>query len=150
MLSNSPTATDGEVPQAPQDLHTAEEIAEVLKVDPKTVLNWAKAGIIPEAFRVGRTVRFSLEAVKASLNVNCAGEGRSVELAALALKLVFGDDFPRLTDLEPGSITMDEMAEIERLRAIHTTALEGLKTPQERFAYTDGALTAATLIARDS
>ena len=35
-------------------------------------------GIIPEAFRVGRTVRFSLEAVKASLDVNNAGDGRYV------------------------------------------------------------------------
>jgi excisionase family DNA binding protein len=148
MSSNPPTTTDGEVPQVPQDLHTAEEIAEVLKVDPKTVLNWAKAGVIPEAFRVGRTVRFSLEAVKASLNVNCAGEGRSVELAVLALKLVFGDDFPKLTDLDPGSITVDENAEIERLRAIHATALEDLKTPQERFAYAEGALEAAKILAR--
>lgn len=63
----------------PQDLHTAEEVAEYLKVDPKTVLNWAKSGIIPEAFRVGRTVRFSLEAVKASLNVNTVGGGRKFE-----------------------------------------------------------------------
>jgi excisionase family DNA binding protein len=129
----------------PSDLYTAEEIAEVLKVDPKTVLNWAKAGIIPEAFRVGRTVRFSLEAVKASLDVNCAGEGRRVELAVLALKLVFGDDFPKLPNLDTGSITIDETTEIKRLCAIHAAALEELKTPQERFAYTEGALDAAKM-----
>ena len=46
------------------DLHTAEEIAAYFKVDPKTVLNWAKAGIIPEALRTGRVVRFSLDAVR--------------------------------------------------------------------------------------
>jgi excisionase family DNA binding protein len=46
-----------------EDIVTAEELAAVLKVDPHTVLNWAKAGIIPEAFRVGRTVRFSRDAV---------------------------------------------------------------------------------------
>ena len=142
MSSTQPTSTCGDVPS---DLYTAEEIAEVLKVDPKTVLNWAKAGIIPEAFRVGRTVRFSLEAVKASLDVNCAGEGRSVELAVLALKLVFGDDFPKLPNLDTGSITIDETTEIKRLCAIHAAALEELKTPQERFAYTEGALDAAKM-----
>ena len=50
-----------------EDIVTAEELAAYLKVDPHTVLNWAKAGIIPEAFRVGRTVRFSLSAVKSCL-----------------------------------------------------------------------------------
>ena len=45
---SSPGFTD-----EPNDLHTAEEMAAFLKVDPKTILNWAKAGIIPEAFRVG-------------------------------------------------------------------------------------------------
>jgi len=145
MSSNPPTATDGEVPQG---LHTAEEIAEVLKVDPKTVLNWAKAGIIPEAFRVGRTVRFSLEAVKASLDVNCTGDGRSVELAALALKRALGDDFPKLSNVDPGSITMDESAEINRLCAIHAAAIEDFKTPQERFSYAEGALEAARMLAR--
>ncbi|MEX1116353.1 MAG: helix-turn-helix domain-containing protein [Akkermansiaceae bacterium] len=62
------SATPSENP--PNDLQTAEEIATFLKVDPKTVFNWAKTGIIPEAFRVGKTVRFSLEAVKASLEIN--------------------------------------------------------------------------------
>ena len=87
-----------DIPSA--DLHTAEEIAAFLKVDPKTVLNWAKSGIIPEAFRVGRTVRFSLDAVKASLNLNSAGEGRYVELVVMALSLVFGPNFPRIPKVD--------------------------------------------------
>jgi hypothetical protein len=87
--------------------------------------------------------------VKASLDVNCAGEGRSVESAVLALKLVFGDDFPRLPDLETGSITMDEHAEIRRLCSVYTADLGSLETPQERFAYTEGALDAARMLARD-
>ena len=138
------------MPSTPESkgYQTADEIAVFLNVTPRTVYQWAEAGRIPTAFRNGRTVRFSLEAVKASLDVNCAGEGRSVELAVLALKLVFGDDFPKLPNLDTGSITIDETTEIKRLCAIHAAALEELKTPQERFAYTEGALDAAKMIAR--
>jgi predicted site-specific integrase-resolvase len=58
-------------------LHTAEEFAAFLKVNPKTVLNWTKSGIMPEAFRLGETARFSLEAVKANLEMKCPAMGRS-------------------------------------------------------------------------
>lgn len=139
------SANAGEVPT---DLYTAEEIAAFLKVDPKTVLNWAKDGIIPEAFRVGRTVRFSQDAVKASLDVNFAGEGRSVELVVMALSLVIGPGFPRIPKVDLGSITIDELAEIKRLCATYAADLDELKTPEERAAYAEGVLNAARLVAR--
>ena len=145
MASTPPTITGGDVPQG---LHTAEEIAETLKVDPKTVLNWAKVGIIPEAFRVGRTVRFSLDAVKAALDVNQSGAGRRVELVALALKDTLGVDFPKIPRLEMGSITMDERAEVQRLCAEYVQELEGLDTPQERFHFAQGVLDAAEILSR--
>ena len=88
-------------PDPPADIVTAEELAAVLKVDPHTVLNWAKAGIIPEALRVGRTVRFSLDAVNASLDVNNAGEGRYVEMISLALKVMLGIDYARTPSIDP-------------------------------------------------
>ena len=145
-MSDTPSSvTGGDVPP---DLHTAEEIAAVLKVDPKTVLNWAKAGIIPEAFRVGRTVRFSLDAVKAALDVNSAGAGRRVELVTLALKITLGVDFPRAPRLELGSVTMDERAEVERLCAVYREETEGLDTPQERFHFAQNVLDAAEILAR--
>jgi excisionase family DNA binding protein len=145
MSSTPPTPTGGDVPQG---LHTAEEIAEVLKVDPKTVLNWAKDGIIPEAFRVGRTVRFSLDAVKEALDLDHAVAGRRVELAVLALRLVFGLDSPRLPKLNIDKVTMEELAEVKSLCAIYKADLEDLKTPQERFAYAQRAADAAELLAQ--
>ena len=132
----------------PQGLYTTEEIAEVLKVDPKTVLNWAKEGIIPEAFRVGRTVRFSLDAVKEALDVNCAGAGRSVELIILALRYALGPTYPRVPKLDADSITMDESTEVRRLHAIYAADLDGLATPEERFGYAQGVVDAAELLAR--
>ncbi len=38
-------------------LVTAEEVATLLKVSPKSIYRWAKEGILP-AFREGRLVRF--------------------------------------------------------------------------------------------
>ena len=80
------------------DLQTTEEIAAFLKVDPKTVFNWAKIGIIPEAFRVGKTVRFSLEAVKASLKIKCPDldrTKRSIEdIVRLAFTMIDSEVFP--------------------------------------------------------
>ena len=133
---------------SPEGLHTCEEIAKFLKVDPHTVLNWAKDGIIPEAFRVGRTVRFNLDAVLSSLNVNMAGEGRSVELVVLALSLTFGPAFPRIPKVDLGSITVDELAEIKRLCAAYAADLDTLGTLEECAAYAEGVLEAARLLAR--
>lgn len=145
MPSNSSPTPPGDVPE---DLHTAEEVAEYLKVDPKTVLNWAKNGIIPEAFRVGRTVRFSIEAVKASLDVNSAGGGRRLELVILALKTVLGEDFQRYLKLDTGSITLDEMEEVKQLCESYDKALEGIETFQERNAFAEGTLDAWEILIR--
>ena len=79
----------------------------MLKVDPHTVLNWAKAGIIPEAFRVGRTVRFSRDAVNASLDLNNAGEGRYVEMTSLALKCMLGIDYARMPNMRRHHLCAD-------------------------------------------
>ena len=145
-MSASPS--DRTTDPTPDDLHTAEEIAAFLKVDPKTVLNWAKSGIIPEAFRVGRTVRFSLDAVKDSLNVNSAGEGRQVELVVMALSLVFGSNFPRIPKVDLGSITQDEMEQVKKLCMAYAGDLEHLGGPQEQFAYAEGVLAAARAVAK--
>lgn len=145
MPSNSSPIPPGDVPE---DLHTAEEVAEYLKVDPKTVLNWAKDGIIPEAFRVGRTVRFSIEAVKASLDVNCVGGGRKFELVILALKTVLGEDFQRYPKLDTGSITLDEMEEVKQLCESYDKALEGIESFQERNAFAEGTLDAWEILIR--
>lgn len=138
------------VDETPADLYTAEEIAEYLKVDPKTVLNWAKSGIIPEAFRLGRTVRFSLEAVKACLDVNCAGGGRRFELVVLALKVVLGNDFHRYPKLDLGSITRDEVEEVKRLCDDFTKGLDGIESPQERNAFAEGVIDAWEMMIRET
>lgn len=128
------------------DLHTAEEIAAFLKVDPHTVLNWAKTGIIPETFRVGRTVRFSLDEVKASLDINNAGEGRYVELVVMALSLVFGPNFPRIPKVDLKSITVAEIEELKRFCTAYSADLDTLESPQECFAYAEAVLGAARLV----
>ena len=67
------SAKPSDVP--PGDLHTGEEIAAFLKLGPKTVFNWVNSGIILDAFGVGKTARFSLEVVKASLEMKCPAMG---------------------------------------------------------------------------
>ena len=144
-MATSPSLTSD---NPPEDIVTAEELAAVLKVDPHTVLNWAKAGIIPEAFRVGRTVRFSRDAVKASLDVNNAGEGRYVEMISLALKVMLGNDYARMPNIDPDTITVAELSEIKHNMEIHAANLKGLTEPQERAHNAEGVLMAARLVAK--
>lgn len=145
MPTAPPTTTTGEVPAG---LQTAEEIAKFLNMDPHTVLNWAKTGIIPEAFRVGRTVRFDLGQVLNSLKVNTTGEGRSVELVVLALSLTFGPAFPRIPKVDLGSITVDEMVEIKRLCAAYAADMEDFVIPEQFAAYAEAVLEAARLVTK--
>jgi excisionase family DNA binding protein len=49
------------------DFLTAQELAEVLKVAPRTVLAWHREGRIPAVQPTGSTVRFILEDVLAAL-----------------------------------------------------------------------------------
>lgn len=144
---NSASQPDPE-PVPETDLYTAEEIATHFKVDPKTIFNWAKAGTIPEAMRVGRVVRFSLDQVRASLDVNTNGEGRSVELVVMALSLVFSPAFPRIPQVDLGSITFDEMEQLKKLCTAYQADLESMETPEECAHYCEGVLAAARLLAR--
>ena len=93
----------------PKGLQTARDIATHLKVTPRTVLYWAEEGKIPTAFRNGRTVRFSLEAVETSLDVNRAGEGNGD-----AKPTSEGDsdttEPPHATAGEPSRYAVDEAA----------------------------------------
>ena len=145
MPTAPPTTTAGEVPAG---LQTAEEIAKFLNMDPHTVLNWAKTGLIPEAFRVGRTVRFDLGQVLASLQVNTTGEGRSVELVVLALSLAFGPAFPRIPTVDLGSITVDEIAELKRLCSAYAADMEDFVIPEQSAAYAEAVLEAARLVTK--
>jgi len=54
-------------PTIPDGLETADEIGGLLGVTGRTILNWAAAGIIPTALRVGRVVRFDLAEVRRAL-----------------------------------------------------------------------------------
>lgn len=58
-MATSPSLPSG---TPPEDIVTGEELVAFLKRAPHAVLNWAKSGILPEAFCVGRTGRFSLDA----------------------------------------------------------------------------------------
>jgi excisionase family DNA binding protein len=51
----------------PGSLSTAEEIGERFRVTGRTILNWAFAGTIPTALRVGRVVRFDFDEVRNAL-----------------------------------------------------------------------------------
>ncbi len=150
-----PLATSGQqgipslaMPSTPESkgFQTAAEIAEFLSVTPRTVYQWAEEGRIPTAFRNGRTVRFSLDAVMASLSVNYAGQGRNFELVVLALSLVFGPAFPRIPQVDLDSITMHELARIKRLCTIYASNLANLGTAEECGAYAEAALETARIV----
>ena len=136
------------MPSTPESkgCQTADEIAAFLNVTPRTVYQWAEEGRIPTAFRNGRTVRFSLDAIKTSLDVNCAGQGRNFELVVLALSLVFGPAFPWIPQVDLNSITMGELAQIKRLCAIYADDLADLGTAEECGAYAEAVLEAARIV----
>ena len=50
-------------------LATAEQIAEVIQVSPRTIHYWAEAGTIPTALRHGKVVRFHPPAVASALGI---------------------------------------------------------------------------------
>jgi excisionase family DNA binding protein len=133
-----------------RSLQTAEEIATFLNIEPRTVYYWAESGKIPTAYRVGRTVRFSLDNILDSLNVNLAGEGRSVELVVWALSLTFGRNFPRIPTLDLDTITVAEIAELKRLCAAYAADMEDFVIPQQCSAYAEAVLNAARLVAMGS
>jgi excisionase family DNA binding protein len=58
-MNSKPSIVDG--------LETADEVGKPLGVTGRTILNWAAAGIIPTALRVGRVVRFDFEEVRKAL-----------------------------------------------------------------------------------
>jgi len=132
----------------PNGLQTAQEVAAHLNVTPRTVLYWAEEGKIPTAFRSGRTVRFRLKDVQASLNVNNSGEGRDVELVVMALKLVFADEYPRMSRIDPDELTIAELGKIRRQCAAYTADMEHLHTPEDRIKYCEGVVESERLLAK--
>lgn len=59
-------------------LVTAEEVATLLKVSPKSIYRWAKDGLLP-AFREGRLVRFRESDVEAFVKDRIEGGPRGVD-----------------------------------------------------------------------
>lgn len=51
-------------------LATAEQLAEVLQVSPRTIHNWAIDGTIPTAVRCGKVVRFHPPTVAKALGLD--------------------------------------------------------------------------------
>ncbi len=131
----------------PERLQTADDIAAFLKVSSRTVYLWAEGGRIPVAYRNGKTVRFRLADVQESL-VPGGDTDRHVELTVFALGTVFGDLFPRVPKINPGTITMDEQAEIERLCKAYLEAKDELTTPEEQVKFCEGVMAAAEEIAK--
>ena len=82
------------------------------------------------------------------LDVNNAGEGRYVELASAALKQMLGDEYARTPALDPGTITVFELQEIQRQVDLHSPQLMDLKSPQERAYFAEAVLEAARVVAK--
>lgn len=55
-------------PDSESGLVSASDVAAILSVQPKTIHNWADAGLIPVALRMGHTIRFRLDDVMQALN----------------------------------------------------------------------------------
>ena len=133
------------------DLQTTEEIAAFLKVDPKTVFNWAKIGIIPEAFRVGKTVRFSLEAVKASLKIKCPDldrTKRSIEdIVRLAFTMIDSEVFPAPSwMLFEKNIDPRDTDHARRMADQYRKAVEAQDNTTLKLAYFQGVLDWAAMM----
>jgi len=64
------------MPESESDLMTLDEVAALLKVSRKTVLNWRARGIGPPGFRVVKAVRFRRSEVARYLAAQEAGEPR--------------------------------------------------------------------------
>lgn len=78
MMAN--VMTDDKITKCMQGLLKASDIARILAVNPKTILNWSEAGKIPVALRAGRTVRFNICAVKQALDAaTTAAQQRKLE-----------------------------------------------------------------------
>jgi len=50
-----------------QPLLTADDLAKIFNVSSRTILNWYYDGIIPARIRVGKVIRFELDAVMTAL-----------------------------------------------------------------------------------
>lgn len=61
-------------PRLDVELLTTAEVAELLRVTPRTVREWAKTGKLPGAvFLTGRALRFRKDAIEAALQAAAAG-----------------------------------------------------------------------------
>jgi hypothetical protein len=143
------SATPSETP--PDDLHTPEEIAAFLKVDPKTVLNWEKGGIIPNEFRVGRTVRFSLEAVKASLNIKRSDLGESKRSLEDIVRLAFSGIDPLLFPAPSWMLFVEKLDPRDADHALRIAvqcrkAVEAKNSIPLKMAYFQGVLDWAAMV----
>lgn len=135
----------------PNDLQTTEEIAAFLKVDPKTVFNWAKTGIIPEAFRVGKTARFSLEAVNASLKMKRPDLGRSKrsveDIVRLAFTMIDHELFPAPSwMLFEKNIDPRDTDHARRMADQYRKAVEAQDSTTLKLAYFQGVLDWAAMM----
>jgi len=135
----------------PNDLQTPEEIAAFLKVDPKNVFNWVKIGIFPEAFRVGKTARFSLEAVKASLQMNRPDMGRSKrsveDIVRLAFTMIDHELFPPASwMLFEKNMDPRDTDHALRMADQHRKAVEAQNSTTLKLAYFQGVLDCAAMM----
>jgi len=65
------------MPESESDLMTLDEVAALLKVSRKTILNWRARGIGPQGFRVVKAVRYRRSEVARYLAAQEAGEPRA-------------------------------------------------------------------------
>ncbi len=135
----------------PNDLQTTEEIAAFLKVYPKTVFNWANIGIIPEAFRVGKTARFWLEAVKASVKMKCPDLGRSKrsieDIVRLAFTMIDHELFPPPSwMLFEKNMDPRDTDHARRMADQHRKAVEAQNSTTLKLAYFQGVFDWAAIM----
>ncbi|PYJ63531.1 MAG: hypothetical protein DME24_01090 [Verrucomicrobia bacterium] len=76
MKNRTPNTNGGEQEATPKAYLDKSAVAAILQVTPRCVDNWMKRGILP-FYRIGRTIRFDADGIRAHLEATCrVGGGR--------------------------------------------------------------------------
>jgi predicted site-specific integrase-resolvase len=71
-------------PRVSLQLLTADEVSNMLQIEPQTLAKWRCEGTGPEFIRVGRTIRYTIEAVRDFLAARTGKSTAQLDAAGVA------------------------------------------------------------------